>query len=637
MVSMKHLILGTAGHVDHGKTALVKALTGVDTDRLAEEKNRGITIVLGFAELTLPGGIQAGIVDVPGHERFINNMLSGIGGIDLVMLVVAADEGVMPQTREHFDICRLLNIRKGLTVMTKTDLVDAEWQQLVNQDIEELIKGTFLQDSGIFPVSAKTGQGIPELLAGLERMCEGVAERESGGILRLPVDRVFTMKGFGTVITGTLGSGKVKNGETIEILPTGLKARVRGVQVHSRAVDEALAGQRTALNLQGVEKERIERGNTLTTPGLLTPTYMVDALVTLLPEVEKPLKNRRLVRFYIGANRVLGNMVLLGREELVPGGECYVQIRLREAIIAMGGDRFILRSISENRTIGGGLILDPLPMKHKASDKDLIPSLQVLEKGEVEEKAEVFLHHAGFRGMDLSGFRCRLPLGEGASKKILQKLREKGKAFTLDSETRHLLHLDFYEMLKQRALQVLGDFHHKKPLEPGLQKAELFSRMSRMINEKTFQAILDRLVREEKICVEEKLVRLAEHKIRLSTEEDKAVRSIEELYRRAAHKPPYSRSLPQELGLDPKLVSDLLRHLTETNRLVHIQGDLFMNPDVLEQAKEKIRAVLGEKGEFSITEIKELLNSTRKYLIPLLEYFDATGFTARKGDKRVLR
>jgi selenocysteine-specific elongation factor len=333
MVSMKHLILGTAGHVDHGKTALVKALTGVDTDRLAEEKNRGITIVLGFAELTLPGGIQAGIVDVPGHERFINNMLSGIGGIDLVMLVVAADEGVMPQTREHFDICRLLNIRKGLTVMTKTDLVDAEWQQLVNQDIEELIKGTFLQDSGIFPVSAKTGQGIPELLAGLERMCEGVAERESGGILRLPVDRVFTMKGFGTVITGTLGSGKVKNGETIEILPTGLKARVRGVQVHSRAVDEALAGQRTALNLQGVEKERIERGNTLTTPGLLTPTYMVDALVTLLPEVEKPLKNRRLVRFYIGANRVLGNMVLLGREELVPGGECYVQIRLREAII----------------------------------------------------------------------------------------------------------------------------------------------------------------------------------------------------------------------------------------------------------------------------------------------------------------
>jgi selenocysteine-specific elongation factor len=634
---MKNLILGTAGHVDHGKTALVKALTGIDTDRLAEEKKRGITIVLGFAELTLPGGIQIGIVDVPGHERFINNMLSGVGGIDMVVLVVAADEGVMPQTREHFDICRLLDVQKGLTVITKADLVDKEWLQLVTQDLEELIADTFLQEGGILPISAKTGEGVPELLAGLEKMCQGIEERESGGVFRLPVDRVFTMKGFGTVVTGTLMSGKVENGETVEVLPSGLKAKVRGIQVHSKPVNEALSGQRTALNLQGVEKKKIERGHTMTAPGLLTPTFMADVLVTLLPDVEKPLKSRGLVRFYSGASKGIAHLVLLGRGELVPGEEGYAQIRLREKIVAMGGDRFILRSISENRTIGGGLILDPLPMKHKGWDKDLITSLQILERGDPEEKAEVFLHHAGFKGMDLSGFRCRLPLARGTSKRILQKLREKGKAVTIVSENLHLLHLDYYEMLKTRFLKVLEEFHKNKPLEPGILKAELYSRFSTMIGEKIFQSILGRLEKEGTVRVEEKLAWLAKHKIRLSTEEEEALRKIEVIYKTSGVKPPYSRSLPEELGLAPELVSDLLRHLVETKKLVHVQGDFFMDSESFEAAREKVRSFLEQKGEISVPEMRELLNSTRKYLIPLLEYFDAIRFTARKGDNRVLR
>ncbi len=634
---MKHLVLGTAGHVDHGKTALVKALTGVDTDRLQEEKQRGITIVLGFAELTLPDGTQMGIVDVPGHERFINNMLAGIGGIDLVMLVIAADEGVMPQTREHFDICRLLNIPLGLTVITKCDLVDDEWLQLVIQDAGQLVAGTFLEPGGIFPVSAKTGQGMAALLEGLTVLGGQVPDRSSEGILRLPVDRIFTMKGFGTVVTGTLVSGSVCNGDTVEILPAGHKARVRGLQVHSRSVERAEAGQRTALNLQGIEREKIERGHTVTVPGLLTPTYMIDARISLLAGVEKSLKQRGMARFHVGATRCMATVVLLDREALHPGEEAYAQIRVRERVVAMGGDRFILRSMSENRTIGGGQILDPLPVKHKRSDTKVIASLQLLEKGEPEEKAGVFLYHSGFKGMDLSDFRCRLPLARGTSKRILQKLQDNGTAFTVSSDTLHLLHRDFYGEIRERMVRVLKEFHQKKPLEPGLPKAELFSRHSGLIDEKLYQAVLSRLGRDDVLCVEENLVRLSEHRVLLKGEEEAAVEKIRALYRNAGMKPPYARSLPEELGLDERLVNDLIRFLTDSNELVRIQGDLFMDAVALKEGKEKVKRFLEKQGEMSVPETREILNITRKFLIPLLEFFDDAGFTARKGDKRVLR
>lgn len=634
---MKHLIIGTAGHVDHGKTALVRALTGVDTDRLEEEKKRGITIVLGFAEMELPGGIQAGIVDVPGHERFVNQMLAGVGGIDLVILVVAADEGVMPQTREHFDICRLLDLRKGLTVITKTDLIDEEWLQLVRQDVSALIEGTFLEGRPVCPVSAKTGEGVEALKEALAAIAGEVKDRDAEGILRLPVDRVFTIKGFGTVVTGTLVSGKVRNGETVEILPGGFAAKVRGLQVHSKPVEEALAGQRTALNLQGVEKEAVHRGDTVTRPGLLTTTYMVDAMVTLLPDVAKPLKNRSPVRFYIGSNRGIANIVHLDRELLKPDERGYAQIRLREPVLAMGGDRFILRSISENRTIGGGEILDPLPGKHKISDPSVVASLKILEAGEPEERACVFLRHAGFAGMDLAGFRCRLPLAKGTAKKIFQRLREKGKAVTVLSEPLHLLHIEDFRELEDRTLSILSEFHQNKPLEPGIPKAELASRLASMIDEKVFQSVLNHLARAKRVVVEEKQVRLPEHKIRLTDEEDTAARKIEVLYEKAGLKPPYSRNLSGELGLDERLAAELLRHLVEQKRLTHIQGDLFMDTKALHQGKEKVRVYLEKEGEISVAGMRDLLGLTRKYLIPLLEYFDGIGFTARKGDMRVLR
>ncbi len=634
---MKHLVLGTAGHVDHGKTALVRALTGVDTDRLEEEKRRGITIVLGFAELRLPDGTQVGIVDVPGHERFINNMLSGIGGIDMVMLVVAADEGVMPQTREHFDICRLLDVKRGLTVLTKTDLVDAEWLEMVREDVSELISGTFLEGGGIYPVSARTGEGIPELLQGIGKVTKGIEDRETSGIFRLPVDRVFTIKGFGTVVTGTLVSGKIRNGDVVEVLPAGFTAKVRGVQVHSRDVITALSGQRTALNLQGVEKDRIRRGDTLTAPGGLSPTYMLDTKVTILPDLVRPIRNRGLVRFYIGAGREIGNLVLLDRDEVSAGEEAYVQIRLRGPVAAMGGDRFILRSISENRTIGGGYVLDPFPGKHRASDSERVLALKILESGSLEEKAEVFLRYAGFRGMDLAGFRSRLSLDDETLRKMLQKLRERGVGVTVTPDTFHLMHHEYWEELRERTIGILTDFHRDRPLEPGLPKAELYSRLSVMVSEKGFQSLLRHLEREEIVSVEGKRIRLFTYKVRLAGDQADAAGRIERLYEESGLKPPYSRSLPDLLGLDAGLVADLMRHLVEQKRLVHVQGDLFMNPASLENAREKLQAFLTRNREISVPEMRDLLGLTRKYLIPLLEYFDGIGFTARKGDVRVLR
>ena len=634
---MKHLVLGTAGHVDHGKTALVKALTGVDTDRLEEEKRRGITIVPGYAELCLGEEVQLGIVDVPGHERFIHNMLSGIGGIDLVLLVVAADEGVMPQTREHFDICRLLDVRRGLTAVTKIDLVEEEWLALVLQDVQELVRGTFLESGGIFPVSARTGEGLSELVEGIRAVTTGIPERESGGVLRLPVDRVFTMKGFGTVVTGTLVSGRVHSGQTVEILPSGRRARVRGVQVHSRPVDQALAGQRTALNLQGVETGELARGQTVTAEGLLRPTYMLDAAVALLPEMVRPLKQRSLVRFHIGTSRTLANLVLLDREELVPGERAYAQLRLRGPVVAMGGDRFILRSVSENRTIGGGQVLDPLPAKHRASETGLVEALERLEQGSPEDKAEVFLRHAGFDGMDLAGFRCRLPLGEAAARRILQRLREKGRGVTVQADTRHLLHVEHDRALRERILSVLDGYHRSRPLEAGMPKAELLSRFARIVGERVLISVLERMVREGSVGMEEKRVRRADHAVRLDASAEEAASRIQGTYVQAGLTPPYARDLPRLLDLSDKTVTELLRLLVEQGRLVRVQGDLYFDAAALDRARDALRRHLEVHGEISVPQVRELLGATRKYLIPLLEYFDAQGFTARKGDNRVLR
>src|SRR3989441_2993840 len=399
---MPHVTVGTAGHIDHGKTALVKALTGIDADRLKEEKERGITIDIGFAHLALDSNTTVGFIDVPGHERFIKNMLAGVGGIDLVMLVIAADESVMPQTREHLDICSLLHIQQGFTVLTKIDKVDPDIADLVEMEVREFLKGSFLEPSPILRVSSYTGQGIPQLIETLREFVGKARPKDASDIFRLPVDRCFTMKGFGTVATGTLIAGKVAKEQEIEILPTERKARVRGIQVHGRAANEALAGQRTALNLQGIEVSQIERGMVLTIPALFKPTSMFDCHLELLRSVSRAIEMRKRIRFHIGTAELMGYVVLLGQNRLEPGESAFVQIRLEEPTFALPGDRFIIRQYSPMITIGGGEILDAMPEKHRRTDKTVANKLHIYREGTSDDRIMAVVDDAGLQTMELS-------------------------------------------------------------------------------------------------------------------------------------------------------------------------------------------------------------------------------------------
>jgi len=396
---LKQIILGTAGHIDHGKTSLIKAISGTDTDRLKEEKERGITIELGFASLDLPDGQHLGIVDVPGHEKFVKNMVAGATGIDIVVMVIAADEGVMPQTREHMEICTLLGIQHGLIVMTKTDMVDEEWLELALEDIREFSQGTFLEEAPIMPVSSVTGDGIPELIGAINEIAGSIPQRPPSSLFRLPIDRVFTMKGFGTVITGTLVSGKISVGETIMVYPTGITSKVRGIQVHNLSAETAEAGQRTAINFQGLDKAAVKRGEVLSTPDALIASYMVDISFHYLASSKKPLKNRTLVRFHTGTSEVMGYLILLEQEELPPGQTVVAQLRLDSPVAIVKDDRFVIRSYSPVRTIGGGQVLNPIPQKHKRLKQDVIDGLQHLTDEDPEAIISQQIQQAGYGGV----------------------------------------------------------------------------------------------------------------------------------------------------------------------------------------------------------------------------------------------
>src|ERR671924_2225226 len=424
---MKQVVMGTAGHIDHGKTQLIKALTGVDTDRLKEEKERGITIDLGFAHFTCHDGTEVGVIDVPGHERFVRNMLAGVGGIDLVLLVVAADEGVMPQTREHLAICQLLRVKDGLVALTKADLVDEDWIELVSEDTREFLKGTFLEGKPIVPVAAKTGQGVDELKHALQALVARVPPKHLEGKFRLPVDRVFTIRGFGTVVTGTLFSGMIRVEDRVEIYPKGIGAKVRGLQVHNASVSEAVAGQRTAINLQGIDKVELERGDVLGHPGEFAPTFMLDAMLQHLSDAPRPLRHRARVRLHLGTSEIMGRVILLDRDILAPGEEAYVQIRLEEPAIALPRDRFVIRSYSPVQTIGGGMLLDAQAAKHRRGDASLAAHFRLLAEGSPEE---IFAHHlkqATYQGLRLADFLPRTELSAPRLRQIAATLQQAGR------------------------------------------------------------------------------------------------------------------------------------------------------------------------------------------------------------------
>lgn len=633
---MKQIVLGTAGHIDHGKTSLIRTLTGIDTDRLKEEKERGITIDLGFASLNLDDDVQLGIVDVPGHERFVKNMLAGVGGIDLVLLVIAADEGVMPQTREHLAICELLQVREGLVALTKTDMVESDWLDLVREDTAEFLHGTFLEGKPIVPVSSKTGEGLSDLLDTLRRVCGSLSPRSSSGPVRLPIDRVFTMRGFGAVITGTLFSGSLRLEDRVDILPSGLTARVRGLQVHSQTVTEAVAGQRTAVNLQGIERTQLQRGDILATPGRFPMTHMLDVTLTLLADAPRPLKNRARVRFHIGTSEIMGRVILLEGEEVQPGEQVVAQLRLEAPTVAAPHDRYVLRSYSPVQTIAGGMILDALPVKHKRHRPQVLTQLATLRHGTVADALTVHLHNAEYAGLKWSDFLLRSPLDEIELRTVADTLLQQGTAVAIESNPPWLLHHEQYAAARSQILQLLDAFHRDNPLKPAMFTEELRSKFPRMA-EKVFATILNDLSAAGEIEVSRDKVKLAQHTVTLSPGRQAAVAALEQCFLEAQYQPP---SVEEALAAQKLTHADdreLLQVLVDQQKLVRLKGDLFYHREVLDEIEGQLRMHLEQQGDITAGEFRDLLHISRKYAIPLLEHFDNQRLTMRMGDKRVLR
>jgi selenocysteine-specific elongation factor len=634
---MKQIVLGTAGHIDHGKTALIKALTGIDTDRLKEEKERGITIELGFASLVLPSGLRMGIVDVPGHEKFVKHMVAGVWGIDLVALVVAADEGIMPQTGEHLDICRLLAVKKGLVVVSKIDLADSELVQLVGEEVRELVKGTFLEEAPIVNVSSLTGEGIPQLLDTLDRLANEVQGRTSEGLFRLPIDRVFVMKGFGTVVTGTLVSGSISVGNMVQILPSLREGKVRGIQVHNEIVEIARAGQRTAVNLQGIEKSRINRGDVLVLPQTITPTYMVDAYLEHLPTSPRPLRNRIKQRFHIGTSSRMATIVLLDREELAPGEKGFVQLRFEKPVVALPQDRFVIRGSFAIQTLGGGIIVDSHPAKHKRLAKDVLAGLVILREGEEEEIVSHQLASSGGRGMTLRELGERVNIPTSRLSKLLRGLMSRAEIVTIDGDEGRFIHHRGYEQLKKKTLSYILEFHEKHPLRLGPSKEEVKSKLPKTVEAKLFHRMLKELMDSNEILVEKDKLRLPTHRVSLRDDQKRLKNMVEEFFAKGGLQSPSPKELALKLSADESEVRNVIRLLMEEGAIIKAKEDMFFHKEAVEKLKGELIQFLRDHHEITTAQFKEITKVSRKYAIPLIEYFDNSKVTIRVGEKRLLR
>jgi selenocysteine-specific elongation factor len=628
----RHVVVGTAGHIDHGKTSLVRALTGTDTDRLPEEKARGITIDLGFAFLEEPDGLTIEIVDVPGHERFVKNMLAGVGGIDLAMLVIAADESVMPQTREHLAICSLLHIPTGLVVLTKIDTVEPDWLPLVRDEVAVLARGTFLEGAPIVAVSSKTGAGLDELRATLARLAAAAPGRGIEALARLPIDRVFTIKGFGTVVTGTLAAGALAVDDRVEVFPRGLVAKVRGLQVHGHAVERAVAGQRTAVNLQGLERAAVERGDVIGHAGTLTAATLVDVILELLPAAPRPLESRDRVRLHAGTSEIMARALLLEGAELAPGARAFARLRLEAPLVALAGDRFVLRSYSPMVTIGGGTLLDTDPPRLKRPAR--LAHLAILESGAPEAVVEEHVRGAGVAGIRLPALVARVPFGPARTRQLLEALAAAGRVTAVDRDWS--LHADAVARLRGLITDALERFHRAQPLRTGMSREELRVRAAHA-DERVFAHVLGALDAEGVVRVERDKVRLGAHALRLSPEQQTAVDRLESLFREAEAAPPAAAEALARAGLAGDEEHELFQLLVEGRKLVRVKESLFFHAAALEAIQEKLVTLLRERKEIGPGDIKDLLGISRKYAIPLLEYFDARRVTVRVGERRVLR
>ncbi len=634
---MKNIILGTAGHVDHGKTSLIRVLTGIDTDRLKEEKERGITIELGFAHLALPSGQRVGIIDVPGHERFIKTMVSGATGIDLVALVIAADEGVMPQTREHLQICSFLGIKKGLVAVTKTDLVDNEWLELVISDTRDFLKGSFLEEAAIVPVSAATGRGLKDFVLALDRLASEAEAGYDPGVLRLPIDRVFTMKGFGTVVTGTLVSGTIKAGDVVRILPKGLTAKVRGMQVHNEPVESTCAGQRSAVNLQGLDKTSIERGDVVTSGPYFTPSRRLDIHFEYLRQAKRKLKNRSLVRFHLKTAEIMARLVLLDRQEVEPGESAFAQLFLASPACAMAKDRFVIRSYSPVATIGGGEIIDPESKKLKRQDLRAVSELTGLFAGSGRERTAGMIRRAGLSGITLDGLVVKTGIKREELEPLIQELIKAGETLPVDSDSPRLLDTQIYRRLNDSILSTLAAYHERNPYREGMAKEELRTAAAPFIGVRLFNLALKDLVKSEQAALSGESVRLFGHRLILQEDLVELRDKISGEFLAAGLTPPEREAITTGFSEYGGRVADILNILLKEGVLVRIKGDFFLHRQVLARLKDDYRELLLKKEKATPGDFKDLTGLSRKHLIPLLEYFDLIKFTIRTGEYRILK
>lgn len=628
---MSSHVVGTAGHIDHGKSTLVKVLTGINPDRLKEEKEREMTIDLGFAYLDLPSGKRIGIVDVPGHERFIRNMLAGASGIDLVLFVVAADEGMMPQSREHLDILNLLKVKKGVIVLTKIDLVDEDWLLLVEEDIKEEVKGTFLEGAPIFKVSSITGQGLDQLVNYIDQTIESIEERPIDLPARYPIDRVFKLAGFGTVVTGTLWEGKIRVGQNLTLLPQDMEVKVRNLQSHGENIEIAEAALRLAINISGAEKVSIKRGDVLVEPGCFEPTQLIDAELELLDSAP-PLEHAERIHFYLGTKETLGKIRILFKEKMEPGEKGFVQVVLEEPVVARRGDRFIIRRFSPVITIGGGTVLEPYAQRKRLNDKKFLTALELKKRGNLSEMLKFYLEDASSSGLSLDELKLKLAeKGEMIEKQIASMLSE---GTVLKISDRYYSKNSLLE-LKENALNELKKFFSKNPYLPSMDREALRSKLE-IKDRRMFSLIIDELKNEGLLLVSSENISLPDRSAQLTAAEREVKGAIEKIFLESEFNPPSPENLVSNFEGKEKVAKRMFDVLVREGKLIKISPDFYMHEKALSKAKEELRKAFLERKKLRVSEIRDILGTSRKYAVPLAEYLDKIRFTRRVGDERIL-
>ena len=630
----KNVIVGTAGHIDHGKSSLVEALTGTHPDRLEEEKRRGITIDLGFAFLE-ENGVRFGFVDVPGHERFVSNMLAGAAGVDLVLLVIAVDESIKPQTREHFDICRLLGVKRGVVALTKSDLVDADTAGLVRLEVEEYLRGSFLEGAPVVPVSAKTQAGLPELKHALLAIAQQAPGKDAARYFRLPVDRAFTIKGFGAVVTGTLISGSVGPGDEVALLPVSKRLRVRGVQSGGKTVERAVAGQRTAVNLAGIEHTALRRGMVLATPGKFRTTRRIDTRLELLRSAPK-MKQRSRVHFHSGTCETVAELFFHAQKELAPGQNAFAQLRLQDDVLVLPGDRFIVRQFSPVTTIGGGVVLDPLARRPTLRDTGRAAFLETLQRGDRVEALAAMTERAVL-GITFEEIVARTGWLEDEIRAAANTLSQTSWIKIVSEEPLVLFSGTGFDEIRRKIAARIEKFHKENPLLPGISREDLRSNLGRRVRPETFRAALDGLLAQKMLEAQGEIVKRAGAAIHLDPDEARAKEQIEKAFAIAGLAVPAVKEVLSKLPVEARRAEKILQILLRDKILVRVTPELIFHHDALAQLRDRLSVFKKTKGDrISVPGFKELTGITRKYAIPLLEYLDRERVTRRAGDERVI-